>query len=419
MFPLAFLAGFRAWLPIAAAASISIPGSTVHLETAHYDLRVDGREEEAASFGKILEAAWPTFREFFHGEPALPSGERLAIRVFDSQEACLVGAMNDKADMPPKKFPAWFSPGNGKVYLYRTSGEWFTRYLVIYGACLQFHGLLKPKSRDLDEWYTHGIAESFAVHTWDGEHLELAASPPIAAIDHPARALAALGGKRIGLDPFTDARLEDPSVRWAVVRFATAKAEGPYRRMFEKLALGATGSKVSGHDFMRSLGAEQAVSAEFSAWLLSAQMPLEIVDPDWEAFSDGRIVGRSAEGDLAMCAAKPELGSLRVSIDSSSDAGAGVPGVLLAFQDDRNYLLARIRLPIVFFEHVKSGRQAGVDSRPIERPGPQTFVSVARRGDSFELEINGKAYDPFELSGGRIGLAAIGGRVTFRELKCR
>lgn len=413
---------FPAWLQLAVAAPISIPGSTVHLETAHYDLRVEGPEEEAVTFGKILEAAWPTFRGFFHGEPALPNGERLAIRVFDTQEACLVGAMNDKADMPPKKHPAWFSPGNGKVYLYRTSGAWFTRYLVIYGACLQFHGLLKPKSRDLDEWYTHGIAESFAVHTWDGERLELAASPPIAAIDHPARALSALGGKRIGLDPFTDERLEDPSVRWAVVRFATAKADGPYRQKFEKLALGATGSKVSGHDFMRSLGAEPAVSAEFSVWLLSAQMPLEIVDPEWEAFSDDRIVGRAAEGEMALCAAKPEFDTLRVEIDTPSEADAvvtGVPGVLLAFQDDRNYLIARLRPPVVYFEHVQAGRQRGVDSRPIERPGPRTLVSVARRENAFELEINGKRYDPFELSGGRVGLAAVGGPVTFRDLKCR
>jgi hypothetical protein len=342
--------------------------------------------------------------------------------VFDTQEACLVGAMNDKADMPPKKHPAWFSPSNGRVYLYRTSGEWFTRYLVLYGACLQFHGLQKTRTRDLDEWYTHGIAESFAVHSWDGEHLELAVSPPIAAIDHPARALSLLGGKRIGLEPFTDQRLEDPSVRWAVVRFATAKADGPYRQKFEKLALGATGSKVSGHDFMRSLGGEPAVSQEFSAWLLSAQMPLEIVDPDWEAFSDGRVVGRAASGEQALCAAKPEFGALRVAIDSPAEAdasGAGVPGVLLAFQDDRNYVLARIRQPVVFFEHVQDGKQCGVDSRPIERPGPRIFVSVARRGDAFELEINGKTYEPFALSGGRVGLAALGGPVTFRDAKCR
>src|SRR5258706_15379406 len=102
--------------------------------TSHYDIRVQGTDEEATAFGLVLEAAWPTFRQFFHGEPALKEGERLAIRVFDTQEACLVGAMNDKADMPPLKYPAWFSPGNGVVYLYRYGGGWFTRYRVLYRA---------------------------------------------------------------------------------------------------------------------------------------------------------------------------------------------------------------------------------------------------------------------------------------------
>lgn len=395
------------------------PRAELRHTTAHYDIRMQGTEGEADVFGRVLEAAWPTFKQFFHGEPPLKEGERLAIRIFENQESCLVGAMNEKADMPPIKYPAWFSQGNGAVYLYRFGGDWFTRYLVIYGACLQFHGLTKSRKRDLDEWYVHGIAESFAVHSWDGEHLELSTNPPIAALDHPARALAELGGKQIGLDPFTDERLNNPSVRWAVVRFVTSTADGRYRGRFEKLALGATGSKMSGHDFMRSLGQEREISQEFSAWLLGAQMPLEVIDPDWEAISDGRIVGRSKADEQALCAAKPEFSRLKITVDSSSDPDAGVPGILFSFQDDRNYVVARIRTPVVFFEHVQAGRRGETDSRPIDRPGPKTFVSVVRTSDTVELEINGKAYEPLRVPDGRLGFVAIGGRVTFRDLSCK
>src|SRR5262245_21990523 len=166
-------------LVLVIAAGLASPRAEVRRTSSHYELRIEGTEAEADAFGRILEAAWPTFRTFFHGEPPVSGESRLAIRVFDTSEACLVGAMNDKADMPPKKHPAWFSAGNGVVYMHRASSDWCTRYLLIYGACLQFHGLAKPKNRDLDEWYTHGIAESFAIHTWDGARLELAASPPI------------------------------------------------------------------------------------------------------------------------------------------------------------------------------------------------------------------------------------------------
>lgn len=280
---------------ILSAISLLVPAlaqnpPAIRVETNRYNLSVEGTPEEAAAFGKILEAAWPTFREFFHAEPPLPPGERLAFRVYATRDACREGAMRDGTDIPPKKEPAWFSPKTGAVYLYKKPGAWYTRYIVLYGACMQFHGLAKPKNKDLDEWYVHGIAESFAMHSFDGVHLELATSPPVSGVDHAARAMEKLGGRLLGLDPFTDERLEDPSVRWAVVRFATSAAGGKHRARFEKLALGATGSKVSGYDFMRSLGREKEIAEEFTAWLLSAQAPLELVDVDWEAFTE---IGRA------------------------------------------------------------------------------------------------------------------------------
>lgn len=391
----------------------------VRTETVHYDLRVQGEPADGERFGKILEAAWPVFRSFFHVEPALPEGGRLAIRIYDSREACQVGALDDGQDPMPSREQAWCSPRNGKVYLHRHESDWGTRYLLLYGACLQFHGLAKPKHRDLDEWYTHGIAESFAVHSFDGEKLDLATDPAIAAVDHPARALAALGGKQIGLDPFTDARLAEPSVRWAVVRFATASSEGRYRSKFEKLALGATGSRVSGHDFMLSLGKERAIAQEFSVWLLSAQMPLEVVEHDWESFPDGRIVATAAEDALAICAAKAQYTSMNLAIDPSPAPGGGMPGILFGFVDDRNYFVARLVPPVVFIEHIIGGRKRAVETLPLESPGGQVFVSIVNQGNRVELEIQDGACGPYEVPRGRLGLAAIEGRVTFREVRCR
>jgi hypothetical protein len=391
----------------------------VRVETNRYDLRIEGTPDEAARFGRILEAAWPTFREFFHAEPPLAPGNRLAIRVYDTRDACLAGAMGDGTAMPPKKEPAWFSTKTGTVYLYRQTSDWYTRYLVIYGACMQFHALAKPKHKDLDEWYTHGIAESFAVHAFDGARLELATSPPVSSADHAARALEKLGGRILGLDPFTEERLEDPSVRWALVRFATSASGGKHRARFEKLALGASGSKVSGYDFMRSLGREKEIAEEFTAWLLAAQAPLEIVTSDWEAMPDGRIVGRSAAAAQAMCLAKPRFRSLEADVETPTDPDAGTPGILFGFRDERNYAVAKLRPPVLFVEHILDGRQHGGDSIPIPTPGGSHHVKVTSDGARVVLEIDGRSLDPMEVPEGRIGLVSIGGASTFRSVICR
>jgi hypothetical protein len=345
--------------------------------------------------------------------------KRLAFRVFATREACLDAALRDGTAMPPKKEPAWFSPKNGTAYLYKKPGDWYARYIVLYAACMQFHGLAKPKNQDLDEWYVHGIAESFAVHTFDGVRLELAASPLLSNVDHAARAMEKLGGRLQGLDPFTDERLEDGSVRWAVVRFATSAAGGKHRARFEKLALGATGSKVSGYDFMRSLGREKEIAEEFTAWLHAAQAPLEIVTLDWEAFQDGRIVGRSPEASQSVCLAKSPFRSLEATVETPEDPAGATPGILFAWRDERNYSVAKLRPPVLFVEHVIDGRQHAADSKPMRTPGTSHRVKATSDGASVVLEVDDATFAPMEVPAGRLGLVSIGGTSTFRSVVCR
>lgn len=393
--------------------------SLVRVETNRYELLVEGTADEAATYGRILETAWPTFRDFFHAEPPVREGKRLAFRVFATREACLDAAMRDGTAMPPKKEPAWFSPKTGTAYVYKKPGDWYARYIVLYAGCMQFHGLAKPKNQDLDEWYVHGIAESFAVHTFDGVRLELAASPPVSNVDHAARAMEKLGGTLADLDPFKDERLEDASVRWAVVRFATSAAGGKHRARFEKLALGSTGSKVSGYDFMRSLGREKEIAEEFTAWLHAAQSPFEIVTLDWEAFQDGRIVGRSPAAEQSVCLAKPRYRSLEATVETSEDPAAATPGILFAYRDERNYAVAKLRPPVVFVEHVIDGRQHAVDSKPMKSPGTSHRLKISYDGTAAVLEVDEASFGPMEVPAGRLGLVSIGGVSTFRSVLCR
>jgi hypothetical protein len=410
-----------ATLPCLAPTAIAGNGDRplVRHTSEHYDLRLQGGEEEARRLGSMLELAWPRFREYFQVEPGLKDGERLVIQLYDDARQCEVGAMNDRADMPPIKHPSWFSPRNRTVYLYRHASDWCTRYLLLYGACLQFHGLAKAKNIDLDTWYAHGIAESLAVHAFDGKRLELGASPSIAWIDHPRRALAELGGRTLGLDPFTEQRLEDPSVRWSVVRFATASSEGRYRERFDKLALGRTGSKVSGFDFMRSLGNEKRIAEEFSIWLLGNQMPLEVLTPDWEMLPDGRIRGSPAADRISLCAAKAPFDTLEVVVTAPGKEDRAIPSVVLSLQNEDDYVRARFVPPLVFVEHVRSGRQYGIETWSLDGVRPVFRVRVRTQAERAEVEIDGKTYPVVEVPPGRVGLAATGGPVDFDGVKWR
>ena len=391
--------------------------TTVRSTTEHYEVRLQGTAEEAALFGKLLELAWPTYRDFFRAEPRLSGGKRLLVRIFASREACLDGAMDDHADMPPSQHPAWFSAKNGTVYLYRHTSDWFTRYLALYGACLQFHGHAKPKNRDLDTWYTHGIAESFAVHSFDGEKLELGTSPSVCWMDHPARAMAELGGKRLGLDPFDESRMENASVRWALTRFAIQGAKGRYRGRFDKLALGLSGSKVTGFDFLRSLGKEEQITEEFSVWLLSNQMPMTAVLPDWQSFPDGRIVAKPAQDGLALCVLKEGFTSIEATVEF--DAAKATPGIILSLQDQWNYAVARIVPPLAFVDHVLDGKRRSLGSTPAEAKGGKLRFKVSGEGGVIELTIGDRTSPPIGLPSGRIGLACLEGEVTFRDLRWR
>ena len=76
--------------------------------------------------------------------------------------------------------------------------------------------------------------------------------------------------------------------------------EGRHRAKYQKLALGHSGSKVSGADFMRSLGRERDVSKAFRSWLKSEQYPLEIVHGEWEERANGTLFGgTSRPGEMA------------------------------------------------------------------------------------------------------------------------
>jgi hypothetical protein len=123
------------------------------------------------------------------------------------------------------------------------------------------------------------------------------------------------------------------------VGFLREGKERKHRARFDKLALGQTGSKLSGAEFAQSLGKPAQFSRDLEAWLQSVQEPLQAVGGDWEDLDGSMLLGRSPQDDLAFALVK----SAAVEVQASFVPPVGsAAGLVLTFRDLRHYTIATI-----------------------------------------------------------------------------
>jgi hypothetical protein len=208
--------------------------------------------------------------------------------------------------------------------------------------------------------------------------------------------------------------------------------QGKYRAKYEKLALGYTGSKLSGAEFVRSLGREKDVTAEFQRWLLASQMPFEIGMGEWEEKPDGRIVGGSGYGDVVAAASLREpFKRLTCRVEGLKHPRTS-SGVLLAWIDAKNYVFARFIPPFVASEWIKDGEQVDVQQWKLPNPAADSVVvelaiqevkadpikkRVNERPGLVTFDVDGKRIDVVHVPIGRLGLATLGGACDFTEVR--
>lgn len=318
------------------------------------------------------------------------------------------------------------------MYTYRQPSPAFTRMMLLYGAVLQFHGLTKTKNLRLDaEWYVHGLAQTLSVHYWDGRKLELGVRPRLCMVDYPAKALAVFGGANFVFDSKNELRMLDPYANWATVRFALYGAQGKYVAKYQKLALGYTGSRVSGADFLRSLGTERAIGTEFKDWLVAEQYPFEIMHGEWEDHSDGRVTAQSLDGKLAALVTRTETPGLALAVSGLANTTSGSKSVILGWKTALEHVFARFEPPWVIVQYVHRGR--GFDVNRFLLPNPTAdvvFVELKRlplharpilkdpeeRPGGTSLTIDGKAFGRVDVPEGRFGMGVLDGRAEFSRI---
>lgn len=401
-------------------------------QTAHYALKAWATPEELRTYSELLEQTWPEIEDALHATPKLDAREKLAFRIDADKDAWLKASLDDDQSMPKSADPAWFSPYNRGVYMYRQPSAVFTRMMVIYAAVLQYHALCKGKNIDLDTtWFVHGLAQTLSVHRWDGVKVELGVSPRLCVVDYPARALEALGGPSFELDTKDEERIANPYASWSAVRFALYGAGGKLRAKFQKLALGYSGSKLSGKEFLRELGFDRNTRKDFREWLLAEQYPFVIAQGDWEEKLDLSLIGgRELANDLSVAVLRAPRTALRGRVHGLTERNA-TRALMLSWTDAQNYALGRLEPPMLVVDYHREGKIVDSVRYPLPNPAVDALEFEMRqleikaspgkkqinwRPAGVSLSIDGKDLGRIDVMEGQIGLASYAGLSRFSKI---
>ena len=376
--------------------------------TAHYALRVAAPEAQTAELAAVLEAAWPKLAAFFRAEPK--GKKKLEIEVYSSRADWARGILDDGVSQPAEADRSWFSNRSKKLYVYRSPIDYVTRAHLIYGATLQFHALAKSKNLDLDrDWYVHGIGEMLSSHTWNQGVLELEVERRISTID-----LAALARDKVrgAVRPWSLERIALPSVRCMAVRFARER----FGSKFEKFALGGTGSKVDGRDFLLSLGSEARLGADFTSWLEGVQLPLDVLSWEFQELADGRILGLPPPNEVAACRLKEAARSFEATIPvGAGTAGSGA--LMLALEPPFEFDAVRFTDGAAYLERYSEGARGRSEKLPLPRSANgKVRARAEREGGLVRILADGVVVHEMPIEAAVFGLVAVTGAVEFENV---
>jgi len=403
------------WMLLACGALYAQQRATIAERTKHYSIDVEGegaeREAQARELGAVMEQAWKGYADVLQCEPPLHQPAQFRIRV-RSDRASWLSALAAVGIVPEHGLDyLYFDPQSATVYCYQQPSRWLTRRLALHGGLQQFHCKAKSKHADMvNTWFVLGLAEQLSRHRWDGKTLELAAHPLVTAIDLPWQATRLLEGD-LRLETFAEAGLRRPALSWAQVTFLREAKEGRHRARFDKLALGQTGSKLSGPEFASSLGKPAQILGEMQSWLASVQEPLQLVCGEFEDLDGHTLLGRAPAHDYSFALVREACSELRARVAPDPD---GAAGLLLDFIDPRHYSFATLSdrgILVQRCDGVQSTTLGEYQAMP-SKDGSQRML--ARRSEGrVTLFVEERETASFEVAGDRLGLAVEKGAARF------
>lgn len=389
------------------------------IRSKHYELVCECPPDEAHELSRVLEQAWKGFEAFFRVPPK--PNELRRVRVLSSDSSFKTRWLTEQADLSGGREPAQYSKANGFAYVRTQPEAYATRFMLLYAACLQFHAGAESKNTDVvDQWYSAGIANLLARHTWDGAKLVLDATPLVSPFDFAARTKARLVAEPQWLPNTSSAGFGTPELSWSAVALCLHGGEGRYRKAFETYALGATGSKMSGEDFLRTLGEREQLAGDLAALVATRVQPLEALNGAWESRGERVVHGIAAPRTTAACAWREPVEEITATLAALPRIGVRA-GFLSSYEPlDDEFVAILIDAPKLRWERWRGKRLLEYGEQPLEGDCcKDRKVRFLREHNRTTVEVDGVEFGPYDFKSGRVGFYVSGGAATFRDVKWR
>jgi hypothetical protein len=404
------------------AATVETPNTPTGMrrfESRHYLVEVqDGDPKEIAT---LLEQAYEQWTAFFGTEPKpllQGEGDRLRVRIFATQDEYRSAITADRVIGEMTLDAAGcYAPSNQTVYLWNQFSPDLTRAVVIHEGTHQFHGLA-VNGDSSSRWYDEGIAEYFAMHTWDGQKLRLGAVPTIATVDQPAKALHRFEHvwkfrlRKLATDTGNVTQEGYPDA-WALVTFLVQED----RKLFDHWAQQFRQGVAPGEAWERTFGKQGfALSERYLAWLRSQQRPWRAPYGAWQQVGDA-IEGMVSPLLQAIAVRKDVRRALEATVEFR--APATYAGIILDYHSEREYVF------VAFSESGKGeyGRMhdgALVFHAAIQSPAAvdgRIRMWVRAEGGLYRLFVGGEDMGQFKSTSGELGFVVHGGTARFHDVR--
>jgi hypothetical protein len=390
------------------------------VETAHYRLEAETTPEQAATFGRVLEAAYAAMEAHFGKAPNLRPGERMHIRFFDTRAAWAAGMQADGIGSPSGA-GGYYAPHKKTAYVWRQPTRYFTRVLLVHEATHQFHYLACTKNtQPSSAFYREGVAEYLSWHTWDGEEIVLGAKPRVTL-----KNLAAVALKTVEGDDFDLAKVIDDdewpgrAITWTLFRYLATGNDGKPLRGYETFCRKMDRGGVLGPVFKRAFRNPRKLEAKYVAWLRSEQQPWLQVFNEWEDRGGGRFRGHAR----VVSACRVNGDTEQVSADLVVPAKAEwCGGLLLHYTDAKDYTVALLRPDGSYRVDRRVGnRWSRLDGGLVgdRREAATVHFEARREGDGVVLVIGEQRLGPWDLPVSPMGLAIDASDLCFKDVTWR
>lgn len=354
------------------------------VDTEHYRIEIGGSwsQAEAEELGRLAEASWFAFEDYFEGPAVAADGERLDVVLSDTVGDWEAEIAGDGLDVPTGA-GGYFHTATQRAYLYRQPTVYYTRVLLLHEMAHQYHYLGRETSASAG-WYVEGVAEYLGRHDWDDNCIRLGVVPLATLEDLPASALrrwdegVALDDVVIGLQ-----NIGRP-LSMAVYRFLEMDESldadfASFRSAMDD------GVSDEGAEFESIVGSLDDREDDFDAWLRREQTPLHPVYLEWLHVDPTTIVG-FANGVVSLARLKNAPAEYSQIIVAGGEAGA-----VVEFDDGNHYtaVLVNSNGAVNAFEVDDSGA-FWWDAGSVDPPGDTIAWSHAFDGDEIVITIDGQ-----------------------------